>query len=571
MIPATQIDAIFFDMGFTLRTTKKHTDPKQRVGGLKKIIKLLELDYSPEELDQMLVRGARKYKKRVLKTLSEASEEELWTKWMLPELPAKKVRKHAIKLNKFWREVTGTRTVMPETRHVLEELFRRGYRLGLISNTTSSREAPMTLKELGLDMYVEVMVLSTVFGKRKPDPSIFLHATKAMLVEPERCAYVGDRPDRDVEGSRNAGFAKSILIRDPSNPYPKVSDPRQAPDHKIRNLKELLKIFPSRYPSITNKRFLISPGSRTIGNAKWNASLSSMWMMGRFHDLNECLAEINRIGFKSVELNHQVDSRTLASVDLRQCTFSGIHEPCPADIAAIMLKEKDLLISSMDEGRRQQGVRMTKRSINLAHDLGAGVVIVHAGMIHGDDELEQRMRKLYRSGKRSSAEYEKLLKETRKVKARHINEHMDAVLTSLRELIEYARPYSIRIGIENRYHFMDIPGPAELEKLLKVDGEEQIGFIFDVGHAITMDRMGFYPFNEWLTRFSERIIGVHIHDVKGIEDHLPPGLGDVDFSILSASIPPNAFRTLEVKANSTREQIIAGLQLLEQKGCIARL
>jgi HAD superfamily hydrolase (TIGR01549 family) len=571
VIPATQIDVIFFDMGYTLRTTKKHTDPKQRSGGLKKIIKLLDLDISPEELDQMLVRGAEEYKKWALKTLMEASEEELWTKWMLPNLPAKRIRKNAIKLQKYWRQVSGTRIVMPETRHVLEELFRRGYRLGLISNTTSSREAPMTLKELGLDKYVEVMVLSTVFGKRKPHPSIFLHATKSMLVEPERCAYVGDRPDRDVEGSRNAGFAKSILIRDPRNPYPKTIGPHQVPDHKIKNLKELLKIFPPRYPSITRRRFFILPVRGSNGSAKWNASLSSMWMMGRFHDLNECLAEIKRIGFKSVELNHQVDSRALSKVDLHKCNFSGIHEPCPADIPAIMLKEKDLLISSLDEGRRQLGVRMTKRSINLAHDLGARVVIVHAGMIPGDDELEQRLRKLFRSGKRSSSEYEKLLKQARKIKSRHVSEHLDAVKVSLQELIDYAKPYSVKLGIENRYHFMDIPGPDELAELLKVASEDQIGFIFDVGHAVAMDRMGFYPFHEWLTRFSERIIGVHIHDVKGIEDHQPPGLGDVDFSSLAAYIPPDAFRTLEVKANSTSEQIIAGLQLLEQKGCITQL
>ncbi len=569
MIEASHIDAIFFDMGYTLRTTVKHTELAQRMHGLQKISKLLELTLSPGELNEKLEKGTKAYKKWALKTLIEASEEELWTKWMLPDVPARRVRKHALKLHKYWRDLTGSRPVMPETRQVLEELFRRGYRLGLISNTTSSHEAPQTLKELGLDQYVEVMVLSTVFGKRKPDPSIFLHATRSMLVEPDRCAYVGDRLDRDVAGCRNAGFAKAILIRDRRNPYPQSAKAQTPPDHKIRNLKELLRIFPPRYPSAANKPFFLKLAGKS-NSVKWNASLSSMWMMGRFYNMNDCLKEIKRIGFRGVELNHQVDSRILTSIDLRQCSFSGIHEPCPADIPAPLLKSRDMLISSLDEERRQQGIRMTKRSINLAHDLGAGTVIVHAGMIPGCDELEEKLRKLYRNGRRKSAEYEKVLKQARKLKARHIGDHMQAVLASLKVLLEYARPYGIRLGVENRYHYFDIPGPDEMEAILAMAGADRIGFLFDIGHATALERLGFFDVQDWLEKYSSRIVGVHIHDVKGIDDHQAPGLGDVDFGSLAAYLPPDAFRTLEVKANSTPEQISAGLELLAQKGCITR-
>ncbi len=37
-----------------------------------------------------------------------------------------------------YQEATSTRIVSPETREVILKLFRRGYRLGLVGNTSSS-------------------------------------------------------------------------------------------------------------------------------------------------------------------------------------------------------------------------------------------------------------------------------------------------------------------------------------------------------------------------------------------------------------------------------------------------
>ena len=64
---------------------------------------------------------------------------------------------------------------------------------------------------------------------------------------------------------------------------------------------------------------------------------------------------------------------------------------------------------------------------------------------------------------------------------------------SIVELLAYAEPLGIRLGIENRYHYMEFPSPDELEILLGLAGPERIGFIYDVGHAETLDCLGFYP------------------------------------------------------------------------------
>jgi HAD superfamily hydrolase (TIGR01549 family) len=489
-------------------------------------------------------------------------------KWMLPDVPAKKVKQHATQLNAFWREIVSTRVVFLETREVIEKLFNRGYRIGLISNTTSSSEAPLTVKELGLDGCVEYMALSTVVGKRKPDPEIFWNATKAMRVDPGRCAYVGDKPNRDVTGSRNAGFAKVIIIQWPGREYKKIEDSHLQPDYLIKNLKSLLKIFPSRYPTLTRERipWLLKKAEKP----QWNVSLSTMWMMGRFNDFDDFQKASQELGFRGVELNHQLDSRLLEEKKIRLGLVSGVHEPCPADVPMNVLKETDWLISSLDEEKRQQGLRMIKRSINLAHQLGVPRIILHAGQIQGTGDLEEKIRKLYQHGKQKSLEYKQLAAKARKILEKKLPLHLEAAFSSLLELVEYARPYSVQIGIENRYHYFDIPGIDEMQTLLNAAGSDQIGFVFDVGHATALDHLGYYKFEDWLERYSSRIIGVHIHDVNGIEDHLAPGLGKVDFSILAKYLPSDAFRTLEVKVNNTPEQIVTGLKLLQEKGILTQ-
>jgi sugar phosphate isomerase/epimerase len=143
-----------------------------------------------------------------------------------------------------------------------------------------------------------------------------------------------------------------------------------------------------------------------------------------------------------------------------------------------------------------------------------------------------------------------------------------AVKKSLFELLAYAGNSGICLGLENRYHFFDLPSPDEMALFLDLADSDQLGFIYDTGHAHAMDRLGFYPHNEWLQRFSDRIIGTHLHDAIGIQDHLAPGLGEINFITVANSLPNNAFRTLEIKSLHSIEEVRKGLVHLVDTGCI---
>jgi putative hydrolase of the HAD superfamily len=549
-----QIEAILFDMGGTLRRTVKRT-PAEIQKNIQQMMNLLGIKEAVGEFGALLSTRAKAYKAWAEQTHIELNESDLWTKWMLPDFPAKQVSRMALELNQLYREAIGNRVILPESRAVIVELFRRGYRLGLVSNTTSSVEVPALLKELEITGCFETVILSSVLGKRKPNPAVLLEATHRMGIAPERCAYVGDRIDRDVAAARKAGFSKAIILRDPNVPDG-MNGANLTPDHAMDNLRELLDIFPP------------CDAHRPKPAAVYDASLSTMWAINAFPRLSDFFEFARRMGFARIELNHKVTSAMLDGIDLRNFEFSSIHEPCPADLSADELKRRDWLISSTNEEKRCQGVKAIQRSIDLATRLHASTVVIHAGHASPDPGPEKKLRALHASGKYGSEEYQEIKTQMIQARSEAAKPGFDSVMKSMLELLAYAKPLGVRLAIENRYHYLEFPSPDELEILLGLSDSDQIGFLYDVGHAETLDQLGFYPHEEWLKRFGARIIGSHLHDVRGTTDHYAPGRGTVNFDRVAAYLPDSAFRTCELQTFNTPEQLKAGLRFLTERGCI---
>jgi len=549
------IEAILFDMGGTLRDSVKK-DETEKIETVRKIINMLGANATPQEFAELLSERAKAYRSWSKETLIDVNEHELWTKWMLPDWPVDHVTENAMQLNQLWRGATRDRIVFPETKEVVLELFRRGYRLGMVSNTVSSVETPQALKELELTGCFETMILSCVVGIRKPDPAILLEATKSMEIDPAKCAYVGNLLHRDVQSSQKAGFAKVVIRRDAETfEEHQAKYPELIADHYIDDLYGLLEIFPARQ------------GKENLPPA-FNASLSAMWAKKNFPKLSDFFDGARRLGFSKIELNHQIDSAMLAGIEMREYQFSSVHEPCPSDVSTDELKKRDWLISSPDEDKRLKGVESIKRSIDLAHQLGASVIVVHCGMVSYGLSAEKELRKLFDSGKTETDEYLEQKQIMIKRRADLIGPCFGAVKKSLLGLLDYAAPSRIRLGLENRYHYFDIPSPDEMGDLLALADPERLGFIYDVGHAQAMDRLGFYPHEEWLHRYAPRIIEVHLHDVVGVKDHLAPGLGEVDFNMVASYLPEEAIRTFELQATNSPEQVKAGLKYLIETGCV---
>lgn len=100
----------------------------------------------------------------------------------------------------------------PDAIPAMDALRARGYRVAVIGNQPAERHEE--LRALGVDP--EVMAMSDAMGVAKPDPAFFARSLALMGgPSPDRVAYVGDRPDRDVRPSAAAGMRAVWLRRGP--------------------------------------------------------------------------------------------------------------------------------------------------------------------------------------------------------------------------------------------------------------------------------------------------------------------------------------------------------------------
>lgn len=241
-----EIDAIFIDVGNTLRLLVK--DEPYQAEARQRIAAFVGTAEDPDQFGKMLDERYKVYRKWAFETLLEASEKELWTRWLLPDFPPERIGPLANELTYLYRKTMGRRFAAPNAKEVVVELSRRGYILGIISNTITEREIPEWLKNDGFEQYFPTVVLSSIYGKRKPGPDIYWEAARQSGVDPIRCAYVGDNPIRDVEGSRRAGFGMIIILPESEEVENSARSSENCPDAIIHQLTDLLDIFPERQP-----------------------------------------------------------------------------------------------------------------------------------------------------------------------------------------------------------------------------------------------------------------------------------------------------------------------------------
>ena len=96
-----------------------------------------------------------------------------------------------------------------EVRQTLQELRERGHILGVFSNDRIAG-LDMELAWMGLDGMFEYAETSESTGFEKPDPGVYRHILAHFQLLPERVAYVGDDPVRDIEAAKKAGL-KAVL------------------------------------------------------------------------------------------------------------------------------------------------------------------------------------------------------------------------------------------------------------------------------------------------------------------------------------------------------------------------
>ena len=127
--------------------------------------------------------------------------------------------------NELW--YNGDRALYPETIEVLEYFKNKGFKIGVISDTSPSLQ--YSLEQLGIAKYFDSFIASSLVGAGKPSPIIFNVALDSVGVKAEESLYVDDyKPEAD--GAREQGFTSFLIDR----------NLKEKKEWEISSLKEII-------------------------------------------------------------------------------------------------------------------------------------------------------------------------------------------------------------------------------------------------------------------------------------------------------------------------------------------
>lgn len=98
----------------------------------------------------------------------------------------------------------------PEVFEVVSELSKR-FPLAVTSNY--DLRLISTLEELGVAVFFQEIVVSSVVGADKPSPRIFKAAAEALELAPAEILHIGDEEEADFHGARSAGLNAWLVKR----------------------------------------------------------------------------------------------------------------------------------------------------------------------------------------------------------------------------------------------------------------------------------------------------------------------------------------------------------------------
>jgi sugar phosphate isomerase/epimerase len=294
--------------------------------------------------------------------------------------------------------------------------------------------------------------------------------------------------------------------------------------------------------------------------------ISTCWWNGRPLGGHEILDHVTRLGLKGVELEYRLSASVL---DQMRSHLKGspvvlsIHNffPNPGEPEGRSGSGDYFLLSALDPEEKAQAIKYTLRTMVHASELGAKAIVLHLGHVEMADP-KARFFELYHAGQVNEPVGRRFLSEQTRIRHARCKKNLDAVLRSLEVLNREAERFNVTLGIENRCHFHEIPDPEEVGLILDTFRGGRVSYWHDVGHAAIQEALSICSQRELLAAYSERLAGIHLHDAKGLDDHLAPGKGSIDFAEILKTIPVEAIKILELHPKVTEGDLLRGMEIL---------
>lgn len=271
------------------------------------------------------------------------------------------------------------------------------------------------------------------------------------------------------------------------------------------------------------------------------------------------LEEILELGFTAVELGYDLTLDLVPGVrklvDQKAITVNSVHNYCPVPVGAPRGHPELFMLSSPDPAARSGAVTHTSRTIEFAEEVGARVVVAHAGHINMG-RLTQKLVSLSESGKQYTAKYERTKTKLLMRREQRVGPYLDSLSRAIDAILPGAESAGISLALENVPSWEGIPTEVEMETLATRFDTPSFGYWHDIGHGQVRENLGFIGQVHWMERLNPWTRGIHIHDVKPpAHDHVMPPRGTVDFQRFKDVIRSDMVLVLEPAPGTSADHV----------------
>ena len=299
-------------------------------------------------------------------------------------------------------------------------------------------------------------------------------------------------------------------------------------------------------------------------------SFSTCWNSGRHTAGDEMLREIKtELGFDSIELGHGIRLSLMPGIqkmfDSGQVRFTSLHNFCPLPVEVMVASPDCYQLSAGSSEERERAVKQTLQTIDFSERLGAPFVVLHLGQVEMQP-ITDRLITMTKAGKHFSRAYVRAKLEAVETRERRAPAHLQRVKDCLRRIVEHAASKNVRIALESRRGYEEIPSERELPSLLNELNSGHVGYWHDFGHSQIKENLGFIDHAEWLGAVGSMAFGCHVQDcVWPAKDHEAPFTGDVEFQKLVPLLPANCLFVWEMSPNKTADAIRQSVRIWKER------